>query len=150
MLMRYARPRGRYISSLCPHVVQDSLKKSPIRLIWQWPAQRGHVSRVRRGDWFFLVAMTTSSLSSCDLASFWVPIVTHFEAPFHLASRPDLTPSGVACGGMFRQGLGWPKRIKKSEWGLLLGMMEMGSLLERWRLDEAEVRRRMCRALELL
>ena len=32
------------------------------------------------------------------------------------------------------------------EWGLLLGMMEMGVLLERWRMDEAEVRRRMYRA----
>ena len=30
--------------------------------------------------------------------------------------------------------------------GLLLGMQEMGALLERWRLDEAEVRRRMYRA----
>ena len=32
------------------------------------------------------------------------------------------------------------------EWGLLLGMPKMGALLERWRLDEAEVRRRMYRA----
>ena len=36
--------------------------------------------------------------------------------------------------------------MNKSEWGLLLGMMEMGALLERWRMDEAEVRRRMYRA----
>ena len=36
--------------------------------------------------------------------------------------------------------------VNKSEWGLLLGMMEMGALLERWRMDEAEVRRRMYRA----
>ena len=32
------------------------------------------------------------------------------------------------------------------EVGLLLGMPEMGALLERWRLDESEVRRRMYRA----
>ena len=32
------------------------------------------------------------------------------------------------------------------EWGLLLGMQEMGALLERWRMGEAEMRRRMYRA----
>ena len=36
--------------------------------------------------------------------------------------------------------------MSKSWWGLLLGMDEMGALLERWRMDEAEVRRRMYRA----
>ena len=30
--------------------------------------------------------------------------------------------------------------------GVLLGMDEMGALLERWRIDEAEARRRMYRA----
>ena len=40
----------------------------------------------------------------------------------------------------------WPEKIRKSEWGLLLGMTEMRALLERWRMDEAEVRRRMYRA----
>ena len=33
-----------------------------------------------------------------------------------------------------------------SEWGLQLGTTEMGPLLERWQMDEAEVRRRMYRA----
>ena len=32
------------------------------------------------------------------------------------------------------------------EWGLLLGLPKMGALLERWRMDEAEVRRRIYRA----
>ena len=36
--------------------------------------------------------------------------------------------------------------MSKSWWGLLLGMDEMGALLERWRIDEAEARRRMYRA----
>ena len=36
--------------------------------------------------------------------------------------------------------------MSKSWWGLLLGMDEMGALLERWRTDEAEARRRMYRA----
>ena len=40
----------------------------------------------------------------------------------------------------------WPERIRKAEWGLLLGMQQMGVLLGRWRMDEAEVRRRMYRA----
>ena len=40
----------------------------------------------------------------------------------------------------------WPEKIRKSEWGLLLGMTEMRALLERWRMDKAEVRRRMYRA----
>ncbi len=30
--------------------------------------------------------------------------------------------------------------------GVAVGMEEMGALLERWRMDEAEVRRQMCRA----
>ena len=34
----------------------------------------------------------------------------------------------------------------EAESGLLLGTKEMGRLLERWRMDEAEVRRRMYRA----
>jgi hypothetical protein len=34
----------------------------------------------------------------------------------------------------------------ESEWGLQLGTTEMGPLRERWRMDEAEVRRRMYRA----
>ena len=36
--------------------------------------------------------------------------------------------------------------MNESEWELLLGMMEMGSLLERWQMDEGKVRRRMYRA----
>ena len=36
--------------------------------------------------------------------------------------------------------------MSKSWWGLLFGMDEMGALLERWRIDEAEARRRMYRA----
>ena len=36
--------------------------------------------------------------------------------------------------------------MSKSWWGLLVGMEEMGALLERWRIDEAEARRRMYRA----
>ena len=36
--------------------------------------------------------------------------------------------------------------MSKSWWGLLLGMDEMGALLERWWIDEAEARRRMYRA----
>ena len=36
--------------------------------------------------------------------------------------------------------------MNESEWGLLLGMMEMESLLERWQMDEGEVRRRTYRA----
>ena len=36
--------------------------------------------------------------------------------------------------------------MSKSWWGLRLGMDEMGALLERWRTDEAEARRRMYRA----
>ena len=34
----------------------------------------------------------------------------------------------------------------ESEWGLQLGTTEMGPLLERWQMGEAEVRRRMYRA----
>ncbi len=40
----------------------------------------------------------------------------------------------------------WLEKIRKSEWGLLLGMTEMRALPEWWRMDEAEVRRRMYRA----
>ena len=35
--------------------------------------------------------------------------------------------------------------MNESEWGLLLGMMEMGSLPERWQIDEDEVRRQTYR-----
>ena len=41
--------------------------------------------------------------------------------------------------------------MNESEWGLLLGMREMGSLLERWQIDEGEVRRQTYReAISLL
>ena len=38
------------------------------------------------------------------------------------------------------------ERIRRSEWGLLPSTTETGALLERWQMNEAEVRRRMYRA----
>ena len=70
----------------------------------------------------------------------WIPSLTPFEMR-KAQTKAEVKPTSFAG----RIGGSWSSRLGNVG-GSKLGMEEMGALLVRWRMDEAEVRRRMYRA----